>query len=70
MQNKTVESRKELHPDRKNISELYRSGMGCVKISMTTGLSMERVMGILCSELGNVHLRMRGVSPSRFHSSL
>ncbi len=58
MQNRTIESKKGLQSDRKNISELYRSGMGCVKISMTTGLSVERVMGVLSSELGDVHIRM------------
>lgn len=53
-----------------NITDLYHSGLGCVKISMKTGMSIERVMGILSSELGNTHLRMRRESPLIFHSSL
>lgn len=53
-----------MEAERQDILSRYRSGQGCVRISMDTGLSMDRVIKTLKKEEdSDVPLRMRRWSP-------
>lgn len=44
--------------DTGDVTDRYEQGKGCVAIAMETGLSIDRVISIISSELEETHLRM------------
>lgn len=44
--------------DTGDVSDKYEQGIGCVSIAMQTGLSIEKVITIIRSEIGDGQIRM------------